>query len=65
MEVDRLRQQVAALDSQALKVKAALDAADLMRRQLHAAHVRITVLEQQLLEARGGEGSASSGQSFT
>lgn len=56
MEVDRLRQQVAALEPVALKTKAALDAADLLRHQLHASHVRITILEQQLLEATGGKG---------
>jgi polyhydroxyalkanoate synthesis regulator phasin len=50
MEVDRLRQQVAALEPLALKMKAALDTADLLRHQLHAAHVRITTLEQQILE---------------
>jgi hypothetical protein len=56
MEVDRLRQQVAAMEPLALKTKAALDTAELLRHQLHASHVRIAALEQQLLDAqaRGG-----------
>jgi hypothetical protein len=49
LEVDRLRQQVATLDSLALQTKSALDAAELLRRQLHAAHLRISTLEQQLI----------------
>jgi polyhydroxyalkanoate synthesis regulator phasin len=53
MEVDRLRQQVAGLEPLALKTKAALDTAELLRHQLHAAHVRIAGLEQQVLEAAG------------
>ena len=53
MEVDRLRQQVAGLEPLALKTKAALDTAELLRHQLHAAHVRIAVLEQQVLDAVG------------
>lgn len=51
LEVDRLRQQVAALEPLALQTKSALDTAELLRRQLHAAHVRIAVLEQQLLNS--------------
>jgi len=56
MEVDRLRQQVATMEPLALKAKAALDTAELLRHQLHASHVRIAALEQQLLDAqaRGG-----------
>lgn len=56
MEVDRLRQQVATMEPLALKAKAALDTAELLRHQLHASHVRIASLEQQLLDAqaRGG-----------
>ena len=50
MEVDRLRQKVAELEPLALHAKAAIDNAELLRRQLHAAHMRISVLEQQLLE---------------
>lgn len=50
LEVDRLRQQVATLEPLALQTKAALDTAELLRRQLHAAHVRMAALEQQLLE---------------
>jgi hypothetical protein len=59
LEVDRLRQQLAALEPLALKAKAALDSAELLRRQLHASHVRIAALEQQLIERgpREGEGS--------
>jgi hypothetical protein len=52
MEVDRLRQQVATMEPLALKAKAALDTAELLRHQLHASHVRITALEQQLLDAQ-------------
>jgi hypothetical protein len=51
LEVDRLRQQLATLEPLALQAKAALDAAELLRRQLHAAHVRISVLESQLIDA--------------
>jgi len=56
MEVDRLRQQIASIEPLALKAKAALDTAELLRHQLHASHVRIAALEQQLLDvqARGG-----------
>lgn len=50
MEVDQLRQRVAALEPLALQTQSALDAAELLRRQLYAAHVRITTLEQQLFE---------------
>lgn len=52
LEVDRLRQQVATLEPLALQTKAALATAELLRRQLHAAHIRIAALEQQLLEAQ-------------
>ena len=50
MEVDRLRQKLAELEPLALHAKAAIDNAELLRRQLHAAHMRISVLEQQLIE---------------
>jgi hypothetical protein len=50
MEVDRLRQQLTTLEPLALQSKAALDTAELLRRQLHAAHVRISVLESQLMD---------------
>ena len=53
MEVDRLRQQVAGLEPLALKTKAAMDTAELLRHQLHAAHVRIAVLEQQVIDVAG------------
>src|SRR6185437_3804958 len=53
VEVDRLRQQVAGLEPLALKTKAAMDTAELLRHQLHAAHVRIAVLEQEVLDATG------------
>lgn len=59
MEVDRLRQQVASLEPLASKTKAALDTAELLRHQLHAAHVRIAVLEQQVLEATGSNASVT------
>jgi hypothetical protein len=65
MEVDRLRQQVAALEPLALKGKVALDAADLLRHQLHAAHVRITELEGQLLDALEREGAPPSNQGLS
>jgi hypothetical protein len=52
MEVDRLRQQVAALEPLALQSKTSLDTAELLRRQLHAAHVRISVLESQLMDTK-------------
>jgi polyhydroxyalkanoate synthesis regulator phasin len=55
MEVDRLRQQVAGLEPLAMKTKTAMDIAELLRHQLHAAHVRIAALEQQVLEAGGAE----------
>ena len=51
LEVDRLRQRLIELEPLALHAKAALDNAELLRRQLHAAHMRISVLEQQLLES--------------
>jgi hypothetical protein len=50
LEVDRLRQQLAAVEPLALQAKAALDTAELLRRQLHAAHVRISTLEAQLMD---------------
>jgi polyhydroxyalkanoate synthesis regulator phasin len=56
MEVDRLRQQVAGLEPLALKTKAAMDTAELLRHQLHAAHVRIAALEQEVLDAAGSSG---------
>jgi len=56
MEVDRLRQQVATMEPLALKTKAALDTAELLRHQLHASHVRIAALEQQLLDAQAKGG---------
>jgi hypothetical protein len=49
LEVDRLRQQVATLEPLALQTKTTLDTAELLRRQLHAAHIRIATLEQQLI----------------
>ena len=59
MEVDRLRQQVANLEPLALKTKAAMDTAELLRHQLHAAHVRIAALEQQVLDATGSSASVT------
>ena len=56
VEVDRLRQQVAGLEPLALKTKAAMDTAELLRHQLHAAHVRIAVLEQEVIEVAGTGG---------
>ena len=51
LEVDRLRQRLLELEPLALHAKAAIENAELLRRQLHAAHMRISVLEQQLLES--------------
>ncbi len=51
LEVDRLRQQVASLESLALQSKTAINNAEVLRRQLHAAHIRISVLEAQLMDA--------------
>ena len=51
LEVDRLRQRLTELEPLALQAKTALDNAELLRRQLHAAHIRISALEQQLLES--------------
>ena len=50
LEVDRLRQRLHELEPLALHAKDAIDTAELLRRQLHAAHMRISVLEQQLLD---------------
>jgi hypothetical protein len=50
LEVDRLRQQLAATESLAHQAKSALETTELLRRQLHAAHIRITVLEGQLMD---------------
>ena len=50
LEVDRLRQRLLELEPLALHAKATLDNAELLRRELHAAHMRISILEQQLLE---------------
>ncbi len=61
LEVDRLRQQVAVLEPLALQAKAALDAAELLRRQLHAAHVRIAALEHQVIEGQRAAVAADSG----
>ena len=55
LEVDRLRQQLATLEPLALQAKTALDTAELLRRQLHAAYVRIAALEGQLLNASQNE----------
>jgi hypothetical protein len=53
MEVDRLRQQVATLEPLALRTQMAMDTAELLRHQLHASHVRIASLEQQVLDGAG------------
>jgi hypothetical protein len=55
-EVDQLRQQVATLEPLALQARTALDHAELLRRQLHAAHMRIAALEEQLMERLRVEG---------
>ena len=59
LEVDQLRQRVAALEPLAAQATRAQETAELLRRQLYAAHVRIATLEQELLEkeSRAGEGT--------
>ena len=59
LEVDQLRQKVTVLEPLAAQATRALETAELLRRQLYAAHVRIAALEQELLakESRGGEGA--------
>jgi len=52
-EVDHLRQQLAELEPLALQTKMALNTAELLRRQLHAAYMRIAALEAQLVETPG------------
>jgi predicted RNase H-like nuclease (RuvC/YqgF family) len=58
LEVDQLRQRVTVLEPLAAQATRALESAELLRRQLHAAHVRIATLEQELLdkESRGEKG---------
>ena len=58
-EVDQLRQRVVALEPLAAQATRALETAELLRRQLYAAHVRIAALEQELLdkETREGQGA--------
>ena len=55
-EVDQLRQRVSALEPLAAQATRALESAELLRRQLYAAHVRIAALEQELLDKEGGGG---------
>jgi hypothetical protein len=50
MEVDRLRQRVAALEPLAERAAPALESAALLKRQLQAAEARIAALERQLIE---------------
>lgn len=50
LEVDHLRQKLATVEPLAQQAKTALDTAELLRRQLHAAHIRISILEQQLMD---------------
>ena len=59
LEVDQLRQKVTVLEPLAAQATRALESAELLRRQLYAAHVRIAALEQELLEkeSRGGQGA--------
>lgn len=59
MEVDQLRQRVTALEPLAAQATRALESAELLRRQLYAAHVRIADLEQELLdkERPAGQGT--------
>ena len=60
LEVDQLRQRVAALEPLAAQTTRALENAELLRRQLYAAHVRIAALEQELLDEKGGAGDSTS-----
>ena len=62
LEVDQLRQRLAVLEPLAAQATRALENAELLRRQLYAAHVRIAALEEELLdtENRGGEGASAS-----
>ena len=59
LEVDQLRQKVTVLEPLAAQATRALESAELLRRQLYAAHVRIAALEQEILDkgSRGGEGA--------
>lgn len=58
LEVDQLRQKVTVLEPLAAQATRAHETAELLRRQLYAAHVRIAALEQELLDKeRGGEGA--------
>jgi predicted RNase H-like nuclease (RuvC/YqgF family) len=59
LEVDQLRQRVAALEPAAAQATRALENAELLRRQLYAAHVRIAALEQELLakDTQAGQGT--------
>jgi hypothetical protein len=58
MEVDQLRQKVTALEPLAAQATRALENAELLRRQLYAAHVRIAALEQELLDKNAQQGRA-------
>ena len=58
-EVDQLRQRVAALEPLAAQATRALESAELLRRQLYAAHVRIAALEQQLIDKETTEGEGA------
>jgi hypothetical protein len=59
MEVDQLRQKVTALEPLAAQATRALENAELLRRQLYAAHVRIAALEQELLDKESPTGQGA------
>ena len=59
MEVDQLRQKVTALEPIAAQATRALENAELLRRQLYAAHVRIAALEQELLDKESPTGQGA------
>ena len=59
LEVDQLRQRVTALEPLATQATRALETAELLRRQLYAAHVRIATLEQELLDKETPEGKGA------
>ena len=58
-EVDQLRQRVTVLEPLAVQATRALENAELLRRQLYAAHVRIAALEQELLDKESGRGEGA------
>ena len=58
-EVDQLRQRVTILEPLAAQATRALESAELLRRQLYAAHIRIAALEQELLDKESARGQGA------